>query len=226
MSTVIGSTALSQINQSPASSSAANKQSSEELRTNFMTLLTTQLRNQDPTKPLENAELTSQLAQINTVSGIEELNKTVSGITGQMNAGQHLQATALIGHGVLVPGNRVLVGDGETTPFGVELAKGAENVNIEVYNAAGEKVRSFDLGAMQAGVQSFSWDGKLADGSVAADGAYTVKLSAMTGGAEQSVTALNYGLVNGVSKAADGSSRIDLGGTMGQVSLADIRQVI
>lgn len=227
MASAIGSNVLDTVNQTNTAASAASKaKASDDLRTNFMTLLTTQLKNQDPTKPMENNELTSQLAQINTVSGIESLNTTMSAITNQITTGQQLQATTLIGRGVLVDGNKILVGKGETTPFGIELKDAADTVNITIKNSAGDVVRTEALGPMKAGVQSYTWDGKITDGTVAPDGAYTFSIEATANGVDKKPTALNYGLVNGVSKAADGTSLLDLGGTYGQVKLADVRQVI
>lgn len=222
----IGSNVLDTVNQSSSANSVSKAKASEDLRTNFMTLLTTQLQNQDPTKPLENAELTSQLAQINTVSGIEELNTTMTGITGQINTGNYLQATQMIGQGVMVPGDRVLVGKGVATPFGVDLSKAAGEVTVSIKNSLGEVVRKYELGPMAAGVQNFQWDGKLEDGTVAADGAYTASFTASTAGVPQNVTGLAYGLVSGVSKSADGTVLLDLGGTMGQVKFSDIRSTI
>ncbi len=80
---------------------------------------------------MQNNELTSQLAQINTVQGHrKKLNTTLGAISGQINSNQSLQASALIGHGVMVPGNNILVGSKEgrvsTTPFGVELERAAD----------------------------------------------------------------------------------------------------
>ena len=108
------------------SSMPLNQSQSDELRESFLRLLTTQLQNQDPLKPLENHEMTSQIAQINTVSGIEQLNQTLMAITGQIDTNRALQASALIGKGVLVPGDKVMLEQGEegelfTTPFGIEL---------------------------------------------------------------------------------------------------------
>lgn len=228
MASTIGSNVLDVVNQTESASAAiAKKKASQDLSSNFMTLLTTQLQNQDPTKPMENAELTSQLAQINTVSGIEELNTTMTAITGQINTGQQLQATALIGHGVLVPGSKILAGDeGVTTPFGIELAQAADTVNVTIKNSAGETVRTYALGKVDAGVSSYQWDGKLTDGTAAPKGAYTFSVEASALGVAKTATSLNYGLVNGVSKATDGTSLLDLGGTSGQVKLADVRQVL
>lgn len=213
------------------SASAAEKKASGDLRENFMTLLITQLKNQDPLKPMENAELTSQLAQINTVSGIEELNTTLKGINGQIEAGQTLQAAALIGKGVLVPGNTILVGQSEegesvATPFGLELKGPADAVKVTITGKDGSVIRQFDLGELKAGVDSFTWDGKLADGTTWAEkGAYTVSVEASSDGKPVEVKTLNYALVGGISIGADGPL-LDLGPTFGRVGLQEVRQIL
>lgn len=96
------------------------KGGSDDIKGNFLTLLITQMKNQDPTNPMQNNELTSQLAQISTVEGIETLNKTVNTIVGQIDQSQALRASSLVGHGVMVPGNKIVVfqptdGKGNTT---------------------------------------------------------------------------------------------------------------
>ncbi|MCM2330094.1 MAG: flagellar hook assembly protein FlgD [Pseudomonas sagittaria] len=224
MSSTIDSSVISSINGG-ASAAASEKQKAEDLRSNFMTLLVTQLQNQDPLKPMENAEMTSQLAQVNTLSGIEELNQTLRGITGQIDAGQALQAASLIGRGVLVPGDRVLVGSGETTPFGIELAAPADEVQVTIMDGSGQAVRQFNLGALAAGVESFVWDGTLNDGSAAPDGAYRVSVQATTEGRAQSHTLLTYAQVGGVSSGS-GGPLLDLGATLGRVGLQDVRQIL
>lgn len=197
-----------------------------DLQDHFMTLLVTQLKNQDPMNPMDNSQMTAQLAQINTVSGIQDLNKTLSSINGQIDAGQTLQAAALIGKGVLVPGDRVLMGeDGTTTPFGLELDQPADQVQITISDGAGQVVRHFDLDAQDAGLQSFVWDGKLEDGTQAPSGAYTVSVQAQSDGKELDVTGLNYALVSGVSQGEHGP-RLDLGGIADQVGLDDVRQIL
>lgn len=223
MNNTIDSSVVSKLNAGAAS--ATTKSTSADLQENFMTLLVTQLQNQDPLKPMENAELTSQLAQINTVNGIEQLNTTLASITGQIEEGQALQAAALVGRGVLVPGERVLVGNGVTTPFGIELAQAADEVSVTLVDSTGKAVRQFDLGNLKAGVQSFTWDGELEDGSAAPDGAYTVKVEARANGEALSATALNYAQVGGVTRT-DAGPLLDLGAVQGSVSLADVRQIL
>ncbi|MHD0644061.1 flagellar hook assembly protein FlgD [Pseudomonas aeruginosa] len=221
---------MSTVDTSLASASAAGStpntttSGSADLKNSFMTLLIAQMKNQDPLNPLDNAELTSQLAQISSVQGIEQLNTTLAGINDQIDAGKTLSAQALIGHGVMVPGNKIVVGDGQSTPFGIELASDAESVLVTIKNSAGETVRKLDAGKVEAGNEAFSWDGKLEDGSVAPDGAYTVSIEAKSSsGAGVTVTALNYAQVGGV-KANGKDPILQLGALFGEVKLSEVRQ--
>ncbi|MFV8781595.1 flagellar hook assembly protein FlgD [Microbulbifer sp. SA54] len=213
--------------RSALNTSATTTSQSADLQDSFMTLLVAQLQNQDPMNPMENAEMTSQLAQINTVSGIESLNDTLAGINGQLDTSQVLQAADMIGKGVLVEGERVLVGEeGATTPFGVEVPQAADEVRITIRNAVGEVVRTFEPFSMDAGVESFTWDGTTNDGSVAPEGAYSVSVSATAGGDSIVATTLNYALVSGVSLNGNGAPVLDLGGISEPVDLGEIRQIL
>ncbi|HET8816349.1 MAG TPA: flagellar hook assembly protein FlgD [Pseudidiomarina sp.] len=198
----------------------------EEMRNNFMTLLVAQLNNQDPLNPMENNEMTAQLAQINTVSGIESLNDTMQNINGQIDAQRSLQAAGLIGKAVLVPGDRLLVGEaGDTTPFGLELQSPVGEMTAKVYNESGMLVRTFDLGAANSGSHSYTWDGLMDDGTAAPPGSYRFSVEAVNDGKSVSVEQLNYAQVLAVSNYKDGP-RLDLGGILDPVRLEDIRQII
>ncbi|MCU5775407.1 flagellar hook assembly protein FlgD [Erwiniaceae bacterium BAC15a-03b] len=212
------STALASTSTSSTSSSAS------DLQSNFLTLLVTQLKNQDPTNPMENSELTTQLAQINTVSGIEKLNTTLSSISGQINSNQALQASSLIGQGVMVDGSQILAGSGVTTPFGVELESASTATTVTIKDSTGAVVRTIDLGAVTAGVHSYTWDGTLEDGSTAPDGKYSFTIAASSGSTQLVAQPLNYGLVNGVTTNTD-SAVLDLG-TLGTATLSDVRQIL
>ena len=230
MTSPIGSIVLNTVNAGAPAGTGSRE--SEELRENFMTLLITQLQNQDPLNPLENNELTSQLAQINTVSGIEKLNDTLDGITSQISAGQTLQATGLIGQGVLVPGDRVLLesdaeGNVHTTPFGFELGQSAESVKVTVVGSDGQVINRYDLGSAGAGVDSFTWDGKTSEGEAAVPGAYRVRIEATNDDEPVAVEALNYAVVGGVTPTdGQGGVKLDLGAIYGQVTLDQVRQIL
>lgn len=227
----IDNNVMSSINGGGTSGMPARQ--SQELRESFMTLLITQLQNQDPLNPMDNAEMTSQLAQINTVSGIEELNTTLSGITEQMDAAKALQAAGLIDKAVLVPGNNVLVSsdaDNGTyaTPFGIELNSPADKVEVTVTNQSGEVVYTNNLGSVAAGVESFSWGGMTNSGEAVPDGAYRVTFRATNAEGELlDAKPLNYAIVQGVTPGEGGRDvRLDLGAIFGQVAIDQVKQIL
>lgn len=204
------------------------KSAADDLSSNFLTLLVAQLKNQDPTNPMDNAQLTSQLAQINTVSGIEKLNTTLGSISGQINNNQSVQAAALIGHGVMIEGKSILVGsaDGKvsTTPFGLQLDSAADTNNVVISDSTGKVVKTIALGGQTAGVHSYTWDGNQDDGTPAPDGAYTFSINSTNGGQQMVATALNFALVNGVTNDSSGAV-LDLG-VRGTTTLANVRQIL
>ncbi|HAX7494504.1 MULTISPECIES: flagellar hook assembly protein FlgD [Enterobacteriaceae] len=208
MSIAVTTTDPTNTGVSTTSSSSLTGSNAADLQSSFLTLLVAQLKNQDPTNPMENNELTSQLAQISTVSGIEKLNTTLGSISGQIDNSQSLQASNLIGHGVMIPGTTVLAGTGSeegavttTTPFGVELQQAADKVTATITDKNGAVVRTIDIGELTAGVHSFTWDGTLTDGSTAPNGSYNVAISASNGGTQLVAQPLQFALVQGATSA-------------------------
>ena len=182
---------------SPAASNAAiTSTSAAGTQTQFLKLLTTQLQNQDPLSPMDNAQLTSQIAQINTVSGIATLNTSVQGLSSQFLQMQTLQGAALVGKNVIVPGNKLDIADG-VGQGGFSLTSAADAVKVEVVNAAGKVVGTIDLGAQSAGVHSFDWP----SGNYDAAANLTFKVSANSGAAPLTVTPLMRDTVTAVSAA-------------------------
>ena len=122
----------------------------------FLKLLVTQLQNQDPLSPMDNAELTSQIAQINTVSGIATLNTSVQQLSSQFLQMQTLQGASLVGKDVIVPGSKLDIADG-VGQGGFELTSAADAVKVEVLSPAGQVVDTIAMGAQSAGLHSFDW---------------------------------------------------------------------
>lgn len=228
MSNTIDTNVLSNMN---AASSTQNQSAANDIMNDFMTLLITQIQHQDPLNPMDNHDLTSQIAQINTVAGIEKLDQTLQGITQQIDAGQVLWASGLIGQGVLVPGNRIQLavdesGQAFTTPFGIELGQAADNVKITITSASGQVINQYDIGPASAGVQSFTWDGKDSEGQQVTEGSYRFSVEATSGDKAIAVETLNYAVVGGITPVQNGGVRLDLGAVYGQVELSDIRQIL
>ncbi|OWO84109.1 flagellar basal body rod modification protein [Photorhabdus luminescens] len=226
----------SSVNESPnntivgESASTSKKKGSEELNSNFMNLLLAQMKNQDPTNPMKNNELTSHLAQINTLAGIEKLNTTLGSIVGQINNNQPVQASALIGRKVMVPGDTILVGSNKEegsvsiAPFGVELERPADSVKVTITDKQGMVVRQIDFGGLEAGVHNFTWNGTKEDGAIAEDGAYNFTITASYKGEQRVFQPLRSAEVKGVTRDADGA-KLDLG-RIGTVTMDQIRQIL
>jgi len=231
MTTVSDTASAARMALDQANSATSN--AAQSIQDQFLKLLVTQLRNQDPLNPMQNAELTTQLAQISTVEGINNLRNTIMAISGQIDVGQSMDAVGLIGKGVLIPGNKVALGtnpeDGterEATPFGIDLQGDAAKVSVKILDENGTVVRTIELPEGQkTGVISMEWDGKTDDGQPAADGRYSVEVLAQdVDGKKVIAEALTYGVVKSVAYTVDGL-RLDLG-LAGQASIVDIRKVL
>lgn len=165
----------------------------------FLKLLVTQMQNQDPLNPMDNAEITSQMAQINTVTGIEKLNTTVAGLNAQFRQLQALQGAALVGHDVTLQGNAVSFAEDGTGVGGFELAGTADRVKVEVLDGSGRVVDTLQLGALDAGLHGFEWKpaGELPAGN------YTFRVTANAGAAVVSTTPMMRDRVEAVSLDGD-----------------------
>ena len=148
------------------SSGSGSVTSAADMQDQFLTLLVAQLQNQDPTSPMDNSQLTSQMAQISTVSGIEKLNSTVESVTSQFASMQMLQGVSMIGHTVLSAGNQLGLAkeaeDGTKSLSGTaafDLDASASNVTVTITDANGKIVDTIEMGSANAGRSYFTWDG-------------------------------------------------------------------
>ena len=226
MATVQSTSAASDIYASinaAGSTTSTTTSSVEEQQNRFLKLLVTQLKNQDPLNPMDNAEFTSQLAQINTVSGIEKLNSTLSTLVDSLGSTQAQEATAMIGKHVMVPGSGLVLSSGAA--YGaVNLAGKADSVKLTITDSAGNVVKTEDLGAQEAGVIDFAWDGNTDDETKAADGNYKFTVTATQGSNTVTATALQLGTVSALVRTSSGF-QLDLG-SLGKVDFKNVYQVL
>jgi flagellar basal-body rod modification protein FlgD len=197
----VNASSSSSASSSSNSSSLASSTSAVGTQSAFLKLLTTQMQNQDPLNPMDNAQITSQIAQINTVNGIQQLNTTVSGLNTQFLQMQTLQGAALVGHNVTVAGNRLAVSDGAGVG-GFQLTNPADDVKVKVMDSTGKVVDTLDLGAQAAGNQSFNWNAA----NVPNGANYTFSVSATSGNTALSVTPLMQDQVQSVTSGTNGLS--------------------
>lgn len=196
----------------------------EDMQDRFLTLLTTQLKNQDPLNPLDNSQVTSQLAQINTVNGIEKLNTTLSQLLTAYDDSMSMQAANLIGKNVLVPGNNLVATTDGGSVGGATLANNADKVVVKILDSTGNVVQTEDLGAKTAGNFGFAWDGKDASGNNAPAGNYTFTVEATMGSEKVAASTLQVGTVNALVRGKTGF-QLDLGES-GIVNFSDVQQIL
>jgi len=211
------------LNAGAAAGTTTRASTSEEVQNRFLKLLVTQLQNQDPLNPLDNAAVTTQISQINTVTGIERLNATLDNLLATFADGQAMQAANLIGKNVLVAGSALRLHDG-AAHGGVRLEGAADKVTLSIVDAAGRVVQSQNLGAHQAGLVSFVWDGKTDAGTAVPDGKYSFAVSALRGNEKVNAEALQVGTVSALVRDKN-QFLLDLG-ELGRVLFDKVQEIL
>ena len=201
-STTILPSALDKYTAKTDTASTAKK--SELDQQAFLNLMVTQLKNQDPMKPMESADFLSQIAQFGTVNGITGLQKSLTTMSTAMTSSQALQASTMVGRDVVIPRDSFTFKTGNKAPIAAELASDASNVNISIKDAAGQTVFEKSLGPKKAGELSYEWNGLRNNGEPAADGKYTVKVSATIAGVPTALTPAMTARVDSVSLGRNG----------------------
>jgi len=192
----------------------------------FFAMLTEQLANQDPTKPVDNDQMVAQMTSFTMADGISQLNDKFESFAASMTSNQALQASSLIGQNVLVQGN---VGHMSSDAAGVSGVvvneQSVQNMTITVENQYGEVIKTIDAGTQAAGNVEFKWDGKDAKGNDMPPGEYVINATGeLNGEGVQLSTAVNRH-VGSVSLAGSGQGVIlNLDGDV-SINLDDVIQI-
>jgi len=206
-----------------AKDAGGTKAAADDPQSKFLKLLVAQLKNQDPLNPVDNAQMTSQMAQISTVTGIDQLNTTLQQMASSFAATQSMQAAAMIGRNVLVPGSELQLQDG-VAQGGVSLAQPVDKLTVSVVDASAQVLHKVDLGPQEAGVVNFEWDGVTDNGTKAASGSYSFKVEAVQAGNKIDALGLSMGRVTGVTQGASGTM-LNVSGRA-PVAVSDVKQVM
>jgi flagellar basal-body rod modification protein FlgD len=213
-----------------AAAKAANAKKAELNQEDFLTLMITQLKNQDPFKPMDPAQYVGQLAQFSSVSGLADINKNITSLTDSLRGNQVLDGAALIGHTVIAEGNKVyryVPEEGEAMPTqgAVEVPTGASSVQLVVRDSAGTLVKTQAMDA-RAGLRGFLWDGSTDAGGTAPSGSYKIEVVAKVG--DKNVS-LNTSVAAQVSSVAldpsTGALTLDTD-TLGEIAMSDVERVL
>jgi flagellar basal-body rod modification protein FlgD len=178
-----------------ASTTAATSSTAAQDR--FLKLLVAQLNNQDPMNPMDNAQMTSQMAQINTVTGIQQVNDTLKSMAEQFTAMQVLQGSSMVGHDVLIDSNQLTISSGKASGA-MNLSGAADSVKVEILSPGGQVVDTLNFGATTAGQHTFDWDASAYKYS----GDPTFKVTATLGGKTVDSTTMARATVTAVGSDA------------------------
>ena len=202
-----------------------NSKRNELGQDDFLKLMTTQLRNQDPTNPADNAEFMSQLAQFGTVTGIEDLKTEIQNLASSLVSNQTFQATSMLGRDVLIPANQGVLEQDGVIDGAVELPNAVSNLDIGIYDLTGQLVSNVSLGSQPPGMAAFNWDGLATDGKAVPPGRYNIRAEAISGGVNEEYEVLIADKVQSVSLPAAGKAlTMELAG-LGEVGFSEIRQI-
>lgn len=203
-------------------STATGKTKTTLDQSDFLTLLTTQLKNQDPFEPMDNTQMVAQMAQFSSVAGISEMNKTLSGVATKLGSTSASDAMSYVGKTVLTEGNTAYPKSTGGLDGAIELDDAANAVTVSIADAQGGTLRSLQLGAQKKGTVAFDWDGKDGSGNPVGAGPFTITAFATSGDKTVTSRTLVWAPVESVSLPSSGTPKLKVYG-VGDVDPSDIR---
>ena len=190
----------------------------------FLTLMTAQLKNQDPLKPLEGTEFISQLAQFGTVSGVQEMQTSIESLASSLRSTQTLNGATMIGRDILASADSFEHVQGGTVGGQIDVPSGTTALQLRITDSSGAVVRTIQLPTAE-GTQNFSWDGLRSDGTQAESDTYDIEAVATVRGQTGSLEVLMSGRVSSVSLDSTGTNLTLNTPSLGAISMADVRRV-
>lgn len=186
----------------------------------FLSLLVTQMRNQDPTKPMDSQQMVAQLAQISQVSATTHLQTSVNSLLDSIRSSQVSGSSSLLGRTVTVPTQQGTLSNSSMVGA-VNVPDAVSDVRVQITDTStGKVIRTLDLGSASQGIHAFRWDGIANDGTQVPDGTYALSATAGT----QQTGTYAIGTVSGVGNDGDNGPYLQVDG-VGNVPLNQVAQV-
>ena len=192
----------------------------------FLELMTTQLKFQDPLKPMENGDFLGQMAQFGTVSGINDLNTTFNTMSASFQSNQALQASTLVGRRVMVPSETAFLSDGNALLGSVDLLQPASKVIVTITNSVGQLVHRSDLGVQQAGLVDFQWNGLDANGNSLPGGEYQISAEIHRGNTVSSGQMFTVVDIESVTLGVAGQDLTLSVSGLGEIDMSQVRKIL
>jgi len=215
--------------QEAAAAAAANTKKTTLDQNDFLSLMITQLKNQDPFKPLDPAQYVGQLAQFSSVSGLKEINTAISSLTASLRGNQVLDGASLIGRTIVAAGDTVYLPEPSADRLGpsgaITVPQGTTSLQLLVNDASGATIRTQALNP-SAGLRGFNWDGTTDTGAAAPAGAYTVQVIANVAGQSESLkTSVAAGVSSVALDPATGALLLDTD-SLGEIPMSAVERVL
>jgi flagellar basal-body rod modification protein FlgD len=192
----------------------------------FLTLFTTQLKNQNPLDPVKNEAFVAQLAQFSQLEATTSMKTSMETMVQSMQGDKMLAGASMIGRKVAVPNAPAMLLGGQPVQASVDLPNGADGVQMQIFDSRGQVVRKLIFPAQTPGSMKLAWDGMSDSGAAMPDGAYTMQVLASSLGKAVQPTVNMFSTVRSVSSAGTGDNtwllEVDGGKS---VSLADVKQI-
>ena len=203
-----------------------NKANDELGQAEFLELMTSQLKFQDPLKPMENGEFLAQMAQFGTVSGINDLNANFNTMAASFQSNQALQASTLVGRKVLVPAEAGFLQDGAGMKGAIDLDQPASKLIVTVKNDAGQIVNRQEFGLQQAGLMDFEWNGLDENGTRMQAGEYSIEAEVNRGTDVSAGSVLSVVDVESVTLGNVGQDLTLTVTGLGDLNMSQVRKIL
>jgi flagellar basal-body rod modification protein FlgD len=190
----------------------------------FIALMTAQMKNQDPFEPVDNSQMVAQMAQFSSLAGISEMSSTLKAIATKLGSTSTGDALSYVGKTVLTEGSTAYPRTGGGLAGAVEIDAAATKINLTITSAAGEILKTVDLGAHDAGTLNFDWDGSTDGGTPAGDGPFTITAQARDGTKSVASRTLVWAPVTSVSMPTGKEAVLTLPG-IGQIPVSAVRSI-
>jgi len=215
----------------------ASKTSGSDLnQSDFLRLMATQLKSQDPSQPMDPSSFFNQLTQFSLVSGMQGLQTSFNTLAQTLEGQSDIKPADLLGHRIMFQSSKAVLGPASTGPDtengantlsgAVAVPENATSVTVQIKDSSGAVVKTIDLGSPAAGTTDFSWNGQGDNGATLPAGTYSISATAIVGGSPQTATTYTSANVEGVSLGANGSPPMIDVGALGQIPMSSVFEII
>jgi flagellar basal-body rod modification protein FlgD len=229
---------LNSANSAYSQQQASKTSGSDLTLSDFLRLMATQLRSQDPSQPMDPSSFFNQLTQFSLVSGMQGLQTSFNTLASTLQSNANIKPSDLLGHRIMFQSSSAVLGPadastgpgtgagGNTLQGAVGVPANATSVTVQIKDSSGAVVKTIDLGAPAAGNTDFSWNGQGDNGATLPPGKYSISATAIVGGAPQTATTYTSASVEGVSLGANGSPPMIDVGALGQIPMSSVFEII